>query len=269
MKRKVVFFALLLSFFLLFFGKVDAQGEAYFYVVPASVSINKDQTVEFRVYVNTGGNKVNTVSAHLVYPTDKLKFISSSFASSVFTGVVEREESLLGILKYTSFVITNYQGPQGLVVELKFQAREGGTAEIDFLDTSGIYLADGTGRNIMSLSSSKNSTITVSETATATSTTGNSNLSQQGSLSNHNLQDIREDEKNAGVVDYTFTAQEGQLPAATPVVESESLQYVLTFILIASLILLTGAIFLLIRKIVKKRQESSVFINQETKNENQ
>jgi len=237
----------------------SASASLFFSSTPTSPSAG--QTVNIKVYVDTGGNQVNTVSAHMQYPADRLKFVSSSFANSEFTSVVERDEITSGRLKYTAFIIPHFQGSQGLFVELTFQALASGKADIFFLPTSGVYLADGTGRDILSLTVSDNLSIDVS----ASGTQSDNVLDSQG------LQDdsISLEEQQAGVVDYSVSAPIAQKPSAdqdtyltaTPAASSQ--QTILVVILIVTLVLLGLATIFMLKKLIDKRQGSKVNINQE------
>ncbi len=125
---------------------VSAQTAGYLSIQSPKTVYSRGDVVRLTVVSNSGSELVNTVSAHIKYPVESVRFVRSDFTRTQYPSVVEKEETK-GSLKYTAFIINGLRGT-ATVVDLYFEIIGTKTALISFEPTSGIYLADGSGKDI-------------------------------------------------------------------------------------------------------------------------
>lgn len=152
MKRITWLFGIIGCACILLYFRISAfaQTGAYLSLQSSKSDYQQGDTIHITVLSNSGSESVNTVSVHLNYPRDTVRFLKSDFSQSSFPNIVEREE-IQGILKYTAFVIGGKSG-SARVVDLYFTALKEGNAKIEFISSSGMFSADGSGRDIESYS---------------------------------------------------------------------------------------------------------------------
>jgi len=132
--------------------KVYAQSGASLYLQPQSGSFVVGSTFTVSIYLNTGGDNINTVEADLVFPPDKLQVVSPTIGNSFF-------KIWFGTPTYSNITGTlNFRGgvpspgintSNGLITTITFRAKTTGGATINFTDKSKVLLDDGRGSNIL------------------------------------------------------------------------------------------------------------------------
>ncbi|MBM4402204.1 MAG: hypothetical protein FJ044_03100 [Candidatus Cloacimonetes bacterium] len=159
-------------YFLLFTFSARAAG-ATLSLSPATKSVVNGQTFSLEIRVNTGGESINTVTANLTYPTDKLRAQSVDTAGSFVTiwfenniGTASGEVRLTG-----SLPTPGTSGSNLLFATVNFVALNTGTANVEFTNSSAVYRNSD---NSDILGSTQDGTYTITEvtpTATPTPTT--------------------------------------------------------------------------------------------------
>lgn len=125
-------------------SKAKAAG-ATLSVIPSanSYQVNQNFTVEIRV--NTGSDSINTVTANLVFPTDKLKIVSTNITNSFATIWFENNiTNASGEVRLTGSVPTpGVSGSNLLLATLNIQALATTTANnpatLNFETSSAVY----------------------------------------------------------------------------------------------------------------------------------
>jgi len=164
----------LLLFFLVLLNARPAQAaQGSLTLIPASGTVLTNQTFNMEIRVNTGGETVNTVTANLSYPIDKIKVTKVDTTNSFVTIWFENSiAQSLGKVKLTGSISSpGTSGSNLLLATLTLQAlavtTTGNPANVSFDNTSAIYRnSDNT--NILSSSIGAQFTITSSGTSTLT-----------------------------------------------------------------------------------------------------
>lgn len=169
--KTLVFLSLLLL--VLLSARPTQAAQASLTLVPASGTVLTNQTFNLEIRVNTAGETINTVTANLSYPIDKIRVTkvdtTNSFVTIWFENSIAQD---LGKVKLTGSISSpGTSGSNLLLATLTLQAlavtTTGSPANISFDNTSAIYRnSDNT--NILSSSVGAQFTITASGTSTLT-----------------------------------------------------------------------------------------------------
>lgn len=155
MKNKDRFIFLGISFFLsvlsLGFPFIARGADADLYLSPSSGSFLTGSTFTVSVFLNTGGNEVNTVWAELEFPPEILQITSptagTSFIKEWLTPPNYSNER--GIISFRGGIPGGISTSAGLVSSVTFRAVASGIAKIKFSQYSKILLNDGKGTDIL------------------------------------------------------------------------------------------------------------------------
>jgi hypothetical protein len=147
----------LISFivFFLFFARVDfgeAQG-ASFYLSPQTGTFFVGSTFDVSIFVNTGGNDVNTVKVDLKFDQKKLQIASPTAGRSFIAVWISQPtfSNTEGTATFRGGVPSpGINTSSGLVSTITFRAINPGEAAVSVLDSSQALLNDGKGTNILS-----------------------------------------------------------------------------------------------------------------------
>jgi len=143
-------FALLLISFLGFPSFVKGA-DADLYLSPSSGSFLTGSTFTVSVFLNTGGNEINTVWAELEFPPEILQITSPtagmSFIKEWLTPPSYSNEK--GIISFRGGIPGGISTSAGLVSSVTFRAVASGVAKIKFSQASKILLNDGKGTDIL------------------------------------------------------------------------------------------------------------------------
>jgi len=277
-KKLLIILSIIVTLFIFLFNSVQSQDRPFLYFSSSSLSLVQGQTVNISIYVNTVSFQVNTISAHIKYPTDKLEFISSSFTDAALKNVIERSEDTPGELRYTTFTRPFFNGASGKIADLTFEVVDEGQATLEFLPTSGIYAADGSGTNVAGQDSLKTITLDINESSGSPSPPVSPNPTSRSK------EQIAQDEAKSGVIDYVIegerekteprtvrdwllqfspkrllTGKRPNLTTSKSQREVSPLVNILTIIWLPVLILLIVGIIIFV---IKKRKETSQYPDQ-------
>jgi hypothetical protein len=155
MKNKARFIYLGLIFFfsvsLLAFPFAAKGADAELYLSPSSGSFLAGSTFTVSVFLNTGGNEINTVWADLEFPPEILQITSptagTSFIKEWLTPPNYSNEK--GIISFRGGIPGGISTSAGLVSSITFRTVASGVAKIKFSQASKILLNDGKGTDIL------------------------------------------------------------------------------------------------------------------------
>ena len=143
-------FALLLILFLAF-PLMSKGADADLYLSPSSGSFLTGSTFTVSVFLNTGGNEINTVWADLEFPPELLQITSptagTSFIKEWITPPNYSNEK--GIISFRGGIPGGISASAGLISSVTFRAVASGNAKIRFSEQSKILLNDGMGTDIL------------------------------------------------------------------------------------------------------------------------
>jgi len=143
-----------INIFVLLFCITNIATAAVLYLEPSSGTYHQDNTFLVEIRLDTQGEYINTVEANLIFSSDILEVRDLSQGNSVLTlwvkePSVTEDSPLLGLISFIGGVPGGYQGKDGLLLKIVFQAKEvsGGlsSAKVEFLDSCRVLLNDGLG----------------------------------------------------------------------------------------------------------------------------
>lgn len=111
-----------------------AFAAASLYLSPANATVTTGATFSVSIYTNTGGDNVNGVEAHLVYPTSTLQFQSIDATGSAFE-VQAINSGAGGSVEVTRGTVTPKSGTLFLA-KVTFKAVATGSANVSFTSQS-------------------------------------------------------------------------------------------------------------------------------------
>ena len=126
---------------------------ATFFLSPTSGTFAVGETFSVSVYINTGGNFINTIEANLVFSPDKLQVVSPSVGKSFIEIWVGQPQysNINGSLSFKGAVPSpGINISQGIISTITFRVKAVGSATLKFTDSSKILLNDGRGTDILS-----------------------------------------------------------------------------------------------------------------------
>src|SRR3989344_1767081 len=106
-------------------------GAATFFLSPTSGTFAVGETFSVSVYVNTGGNFINTIEANLVFPPDKLQVVSPSIGKSFIEIWVGQPQysNIDGTISFRGAVPSpGINVSQGLISTITFRVKATGRA---------------------------------------------------------------------------------------------------------------------------------------------
>lgn len=108
---------------------------------PSSKSVTNGQTFSVEIRVDTAGESINTVTANLSYPTDKLRAQSVDTSGSFVTIWFENNiGTASGEIRLTGSLPTpGVTGSSLLFATVNFVALSTGTAQVEFANSSAVY----------------------------------------------------------------------------------------------------------------------------------
>ena len=192
-RLKVFLFFVLCSLFFVLAPQVYSAG-ATLSLFPSTKSITNGETFSVEIRVDTGGESINTVTANLTYPTDKLRAQSVDTSGSFITIWFENNiATASGEIRLTGSLPTpGTSGTNLLFATINFVALNTGTANVEFTNSCAVYRNSD---NSDILGSSQDGTYTITDvtptatptpavvttpTITATPTSGQGNLPDVG-----------------------------------------------------------------------------------------
>lgn len=140
---------LLFSFGLMGFSR--AAG-ASLYLSPYSGTFFAGSTFNVSVFLDTEGNSINAVQVDLKFPPELLQVTSPTAGESFISVWADQPffSNKEGLISFKGGVLApGIETSAGLVSTITFRAKALGVANISFLDSSKVLLADGKGTNIL------------------------------------------------------------------------------------------------------------------------
>lgn len=142
-----------ISFLLLVFSsQIATAAKAYLYLSAAGDSFGKGEIFFVDIKMDTGDTFINAAHIKINFPADKLKIVSISKDNSVFS-LWPQEPAFsndTGELEFSGgFPHPGFQGNNGHVLKIQFEAKEEGRARL-FFEESQILANDGKGTDIFS-----------------------------------------------------------------------------------------------------------------------
>ncbi|MFZ5559583.1 MAG: cohesin domain-containing protein [Patescibacteria group bacterium] len=141
-KNIFVFFICVFGFLFFIFDFCQA---AILYFEPSAGEYHQNDTFIIEARIDTQGEYINTIEANLTFSEEVLEIKDFSKGDSILSLWVDEPKFSEGILSFTGGIPGGYQGKDGLLVKIIFQAKNTGFAEIKFLDSSKVLLNDGKG----------------------------------------------------------------------------------------------------------------------------
>ncbi|MCP6719314.1 MAG: cohesin domain-containing protein [Patescibacteria group bacterium] len=154
-KRKaiIILFSLGLAFLFNLTLSQPAKAEtASLYLSPASGTFFVGSTFDVSIFVNTEGNSINAVQVDLRFPPELLQVTSPTAGSSFISAWADQPffSNREGLISFKGGVLApGINTSAGLVSTVTFRAKAPGVANIYFLDSSKVLLADGKGTDIL------------------------------------------------------------------------------------------------------------------------
>lgn len=139
---------------LLFFGFLflpHAAHAASLLLSPSSGSFSVDSTFEVSVFLDTQGKSVNTVSAVLNFPADKLQLVSPTTGKSIISiwTAQPKFDNADGVISLQGGIPNGINVSKGLITTLTFRVKRVGIAVVKFSDSSDVLLNDGKGTSAL------------------------------------------------------------------------------------------------------------------------
>lgn len=144
---KVVKFILIISsFWILFSYSADAQTLFY---SSAKSSYQVGESFVVPLILNTEGRQINTVTATLDVPLDKLDLLEVRHGSSIISLWVQtpQVDRARGLVTFSGGIPGGYNGSNGPILNLVFRAKRSGTGSL-FFQNADILLNDGQGTKV-------------------------------------------------------------------------------------------------------------------------
>jgi hypothetical protein len=155
--------------------KAQTEGATLF-LSPDSTSTVAGKTFEVSVFLDTGGNTINTLDVFIKFPSDKLQVVSPSIGKSIigiWTSPPGFNNSIGEVHFRGGIPAPGTNTPNGLISTITFRAKSVGIATVSFGSNSKILLNDGYGTNVLTnmRGASYNISLPQSEGPTITSPT--------------------------------------------------------------------------------------------------
>jgi len=145
MRRAFLILIILILSFLLS-DPVQGAG-ASLYLAPSRGTFFVGSTFNISIYVNTKGNEINAVQIDLRFPPDILQVTTptagESFISEWLTPPTY--SNIGGIVSFKGGIPEGIVTSAGLISTITFRAKVPGTAKVELIDSSQVFLADGKG----------------------------------------------------------------------------------------------------------------------------
>ena len=148
MKR---FFSVLIIIIVSFLISSPAKGEtASLYLAPSGGTFFVGSTFSVSIYLNTKGNKINAVEIDLKFPPDILQVTTPTAGESFISEWITPPaySNIGGTISFKGGIPGGIVTTAGLVSTITFRAKSPGKAEVEFLDSAKVLLADGKGTPI-------------------------------------------------------------------------------------------------------------------------
>ncbi len=129
-------------------SQVTARAEIFF--APATGTFIEGSTFDVPVFINTGGNSVNTIELNVRFDTTKLTVVKPAGGKSIIELWIEPPtyNNTAGTIKITGVIPNGIRTNSGLITNITFQAKNTGQAIVSIRDTSRVLLNDGIGSPI-------------------------------------------------------------------------------------------------------------------------
>lgn len=150
--RFVLCFALFLGFFVMPADVGANPDSASVFIRPPEGGFVAGGTFEVGIYLNTGGNNINTAKVDLEFPPDKLQVISPNIGKSIiqFWVIQPTYSNSNGTISFQGGIPPpGINTSDGLISTVVFRVTGAGQAAIRIKDSSKVYLADGKGTDIL------------------------------------------------------------------------------------------------------------------------
>ncbi|MFH1656964.1 MAG: cohesin domain-containing protein [bacterium] len=145
-KLVLVTISLMLAAFSVSSATAEAA-EASLYLAPSQGTFFAGSTFSVSVYLNTKGESINAVQVDLKFPAEMLQVTlpstGESFVSEWLTPPSYSNTG--GVISFRGGIPGGVVTSSGLISTITFRAKASGTAKIEFLDSSRVFLNDGKG----------------------------------------------------------------------------------------------------------------------------
>lgn len=125
---------------------------AKLFLSPSSGTFTVGSTFDVNIFINTEGQSVNTVSAVLNFPADKLQLVSPTVGQSVINVWTAQPifNNQTGVIKITGGIPGGINVQSGLVTALTFRVKQvSSSALVKFSDESRVLANDGNGTDVL------------------------------------------------------------------------------------------------------------------------
>jgi len=144
----------LISLFLVFFSGLPAATQAAgasLYLAPSRGTFFIGSTFSVSIYLDTKGNKINAVEVDLKFPPEILQVTTPTAGESFISEwmVPPSYSNIGGTISFKGGIPEGIVTTAGLISTITFRAKSPGKAEVEFLDSSKVLLADGKGTPIL------------------------------------------------------------------------------------------------------------------------
>lgn len=121
------------------------------FLSPSSGTFTVGSTFDVNIFLNTEGKSVNTVSAALFFPSDKLQLVSPTIGQSVINIWTAQPifNNQTGLVRLIGGIPGGINVQSGLIASLTFRVKQIGSYVIKFSDESRVLANDGSGTDVL------------------------------------------------------------------------------------------------------------------------
>lgn len=116
-------------------------------IVMEKAEVYRGEIIPVKVLLNTENESINAIGIRIRY-SESIKLKSWSDGNSIVNFWIEKPKIEDSGLSFSGIIPGGYQGKEGLILTLNFEALREGSGIITFLDASQLFLNDGLGTKV-------------------------------------------------------------------------------------------------------------------------